>query len=131
MLMRLQYAVIYCSDMRRSVAFYRDQLGFPLKRESPEWTEFHCGPVTLALHLAKPGPNHPHPGGATGQAADPPAPGQAQLSFEVLDLEAFYREKKEKGVEFALPPTQPPFGAKFAVLLDPDGLPIAVTEVIR
>ncbi|MGH9786281.1 MAG: VOC family protein [Terriglobia bacterium] len=124
MLMRLQYAIVYCSDMRRSIAFYRDQLGFPIKRESPEWTEFHCGPVTLALHLAK-------PGDAARQAADPPAPGQAQLSFEVLDLNAFFREKKEKGVEFTLPPTPQEFGAKLAVLLDPDGLPISVTEPIR
>jgi lactoylglutathione lyase len=131
MLMRLQYAIVYCSDMRRSIAFYRDQLGFPVKRESPEWTELHCGPVTLALHLAKPSPNNPKPGDATQQAADPPASGQAQLSFEVLDLDAFYREKKEKGVEFALPPTPQEFGAKLAVLLDPDGLPISVTEVIR
>ncbi|MGH9784552.1 MAG: VOC family protein [Terriglobia bacterium] len=88
MLMRLQYAIVYCSDMRRSIAFYRDQLGFPVKRESPEWTEFHCGPVTLALHLAK-------PGASARQAADPPAPGQAQLCFEVLDLDAFFREIKE------------------------------------
>jgi len=131
MLMRLQYAIVYCSDMRLSVAFYRDQLGFPIKRESPEWTEFHCGPVTLALHVAKPGPNHPQPDEVTRQAAATPAPGQAQISFEVLDLDAFYREKKEGGVEFALPPTPQEFGAKLAVLLDPDGLPISVTEVIR
>ena len=127
MLMRLQYAIVYCSDMKRSIAFYRDQLGFPVNRESPEWTEFHCGPVALALHLAKPGPNNPQPGDASRQAA----PGQAQLSFEVLDLGAFYGEKKEKGVEFALSPTPQEFGAKLAVLLDPDGLPISVTEVIR
>ena len=54
MLLRLQSVIVYCSDMKRSIAFYRDQLGFPLKRESPEWSEFHCGPVTLALHLGQP-----------------------------------------------------------------------------
>jgi len=124
MLMRLQYAIVYCSDMRRSIAFYRDQLGFPVKRESPEWTEFHCGPVTLALHIAKPAQKKPWNRHETGS-------GQSELSFEVLDLDAFYREKKEKGGEFALPPTPQEFGAKLAVLLDPDGLPISVTEVIR
>ena len=124
MLMRLQHAIVHCSDMKRSVAFYRDQLGFPVKRESPEWTEFHCGPVTLALHIAKPALQKPSVQNET-------AAGQAQLSFEVLDLEAFYREKKEKRVEFALPPTPQEFGPKRAVLLDPDGLPISVTEVIR
>ena len=32
MLLRLQSVIVYCSDMNRSIAFYRDQLGFPLKR---------------------------------------------------------------------------------------------------
>ena len=124
MLMRLQYVIVYCSDMKRSITFYRDQLGFPLKRESPEWSEFHCGPVTLALHIAKPSQKEPWQHGKT-------QPGQAHLGFEVLDIEAFYKEKKEKGVEFALPPTKQEFGAKLAVLLDPDGLPISVAEAIR
>ena len=124
MLMRLQYVIVYCSDMRRSIAFYRDQLGFPLKRESPEWSEFHCGPVTLALHIGKPAQRKPWVHAET-------AAGQAQLSFEVLDMEAFYKEKKDKGVEFALPPTQQDLGAKLAVLLDPDGFPISVEQEIR
>ena len=131
MLMRLQYAIVYCSDMKRSLAFYRDQLGFPIKHESPEWSEFHCGPVTLALHIANPAPTKPWVGEAKRPMDDVSVAGQAQLSFEVLDLDAFYKEKKERGVEFALPPTPQEFGAKLAVLLDPDGLPISVTEVIR
>ena len=124
MLMRLQYVIVYCSDMKRSIAFYRDQLGFPLKRESPEWSEFHCGPVTLALHIGKPEQANPRVRAET-------AAGQARLSFEVLDIEAFCREKREKGVEFALPPTKQEFGTRLAVLLDPDGLPISVTEAFR
>ena len=124
MLMRLEYVIVFCSDMKRSIEFYRDRLGFPLKRESPEWSELHCGPVTLALHIGKPAPKSPWVRGET-------AAGQAQLGLEVLDLEAFYREKKEKGVEFALPPTKQEFGAHLAVLLDPDGMPISVTAEIR
>ena len=124
MLMRLQYVTVYCSDMKRSIAFYRDQLGFPLKRESPEWSEFHCGPVTLALHIVKPAQK------ATWVPRETPA-GRARLVFEVRDIEAFYREMKEKGVEFALPPTQQDFGAMLAVMLDPDGFPISVEQEIR
>ena len=124
MLLRLQSVIVYCSDMKRSIAFYRDQLGFPLKREALEWSEFHCGPVTLELHVGQPTQAKPWIHAET-------AAGQAQLSFEVLNIEAFYKETKEKGVEFALPPTQQEFGTRRAVLFDPDGLPISVTEAFR
>jgi lactoylglutathione lyase len=124
MLLRLRYAIVYCSDMKRSVAFYRDQLGFPLKTETPEWSELHCGAVTLALHIARPHERAPWHSKETDA-------GQAHLSFEVLDIEKFYQEMKQKGVEFAMPPTMQPFGQKLAILPDPDGFPISVTEEIR
>jgi len=33
--MRVNYAILFVSDMKRSVLFYRDVLGLPLKFESP------------------------------------------------------------------------------------------------
>ena len=38
--MRVNYAIVFVSDMTRSVIFYRDVLGLPLRFESPGWTEF-------------------------------------------------------------------------------------------
>jgi len=35
---RLSYAIVFVGDMARSVAFYRDVLGSPLKVESPHWS---------------------------------------------------------------------------------------------
>ena len=48
--MHIQYAMIFVSDMEASTAFYRDVIGFPLKFESPHWTEFASEGATLALH---------------------------------------------------------------------------------
>ncbi len=48
--MRLNYAIVFVSDMKRSVAFYRDTLGLPLRFESPHWTEFATAGASLALH---------------------------------------------------------------------------------
>ncbi len=124
MLVKLSHLIVYCSDMKRSVVFYRDQIGFPGKFESSEWTEFHSGPTTLALHHAKPASEKKWQQGQSEA-------GQAQPSFEVLDIETFYEEKKAKGVEFVLPPAVQDFGQKMAVLLDPDGLPISITEERR
>jgi carbon storage regulator len=49
---KFTHAIVFVSDMARSVAFYRDVLGLPLRFESPEWTEFETPGSTLALHLA-------------------------------------------------------------------------------
>jgi lactoylglutathione lyase len=38
--MRVSYAIVFVSDMQRSVAFYRDVIGLPLQFQSPGWTEF-------------------------------------------------------------------------------------------
>ena len=126
MLCKLEHVIICCSEMKRSAIFYRDVLGFPVKRESAEWTEFHCGGVTLALRLA-----------AISETAQnqrqhgQDLAGEAHLDFEVLDIEKFFQEKKERGAVFSLPPATTDSRRKRAVLLDPDGLPISVTEKIR
>ena len=51
--MRVNYAIIFVSDMKRAVSFYRDGLGLPLRFESSEWTEFATEGTTLALHTSK------------------------------------------------------------------------------
>lgn len=48
--MRVNYTIIFVSDMAPSISFYRDVLGIPLKFESPGWTEFVTEGVTLTLH---------------------------------------------------------------------------------
>jgi len=50
---RVNYQIVYVSDMKRSLSFYRDVLGIPLKFESPGWTEFATEGATLALHAAE------------------------------------------------------------------------------
>ena len=50
MFKQIDYTMVIVSDMARSIEFYRDKLGIPLKFESPDWTEFLTGTTTLALH---------------------------------------------------------------------------------
>lgn len=51
--MRVDYVIVFVSDMKRSTAFYRDVIGLPLKFESDGWTEFATEDATLALHAAE------------------------------------------------------------------------------
>lgn len=121
---QLDYTMVIVSDMARSVEFYRDKLGIPLKFESPDWTEFQTGTTTLALHSGG------IPRERTGGAGDKDA-GTCSIGFNVADVEKTYEELKAKGVRFVMPPTQRDGeGIKLAVCLDPDGLPVSFAQVI-
>ncbi|HLO01089.1 MAG TPA: VOC family protein [Pyrinomonadaceae bacterium] len=125
MFKQLDYTMVVVSDMQRSVEFYRDKLGIPLKFQTPEWTEFQTGSTTLALH-----------GGgvvsATPPAGDPTkVAGSCSIGFNVDDVEKTHLELQAKGIRFVMPPTQREGeGIKLAVCIDPDGLPIAFAETI-
>ena len=112
------HAIVFVSDMARSVAFYREILGLPLRSESSEWTEFETPGSTLALHLAD-GPATP------SQSMAPAA--QCQLGFSVEDIDAFHQQMIAKGVTCLQPPEEEDFG-KLAEYADPDGLPFSVVE---
>ena len=118
--MRLNYAIVYVSDMKRSVAFYRDALGLPLKFESPSWSEFATDGATLALHSSE-------TAAATMAVSLPPA-GQCRPGFSVSSLDDFHTRLTARAVPCVQEPHDT-FGARIAQYLDPDGLTISVGEL--
>jgi len=122
---QIDYTMIIVSDMKRSVVFYRDTLGIPLKFESPEWTEFATGATTLALHGGGIAREYQDTGDQSKTA------GACSIGFNVDDVDRTYEEMKAKGMTFVMPPTQREGeGIKLAVGLDPDGLPISFAQLI-
>jgi lactoylglutathione lyase len=121
---QMDYVMVTVSNMGRSVEFYRDKLGIPLKFESPDWTEFQTGATTLALH-----------GGGTPQSPSGdirPNASTCSFGFNVPNLDQTFEELKAKGVRFFMPPTvREPGNIKLAVCLDPDGLAISFAESTR
>jgi lactoylglutathione lyase len=125
MFKNLDYTMVVVSDMDKSVAFYRDTLGIPLKFQSPDWTEFQTGSTTLALHGGGIAPKQPPVGDPTKQA------GSCSIGFNVENVDRTYEELKAKGIRFVMPPAQREGeGIKLAVCTDPDGLPIAFAQTI-
>ena len=115
----VDYVMVTVSEMTRSVQFYRDKLGIPLRFESPQWTEFETGATVLALHG----------GGKLAAKSGEPLAGTASIGFYVENLAQKYDELKAKGVVFVMPPTErEEERIKLAVCLDPDGLPISIAE---
>ncbi len=80
---RFTYAIKYVADMDKAVAFFRDNMGLSLRFQSPGWSEFATGDVTLALHLA---------------TADEPA-GTTELGFRTQDVVAAYAANSVAFVE--------------------------------
>ncbi len=125
MFKQIDYTMVIVSDMNRSVEFYRDKLGIPLKFQSPDWTEFVTGATTLALHG---GGIRQEQSGLDGK--DKTA-GTCSIGFNVEDVDKTYEELKARGITFVMPPTQREGeGIKLAVCVDPDGLPISFAQMV-
>jgi lactoylglutathione lyase len=107
--------VLLVSNMEKSIRFYKDTLGLPVKTKSKDWTEFFDNNTVLALHPVKKKSNL-----KTG-------PG-ILVGFEVSDLDSTVKWLKEKKVKFFKKPKEEPFG-KHAIIQDPDGHLISIAEI--
>lgn len=121
--MRVNYAIVFVSDMKRAVSFYRDIIGLCLRFESPGWTEFATDGATLALHVSE---------GTSSEKENPqqvPA-GRCRPGLGVPNLDEFHKRMLERNVLCIQEPTNL-FGAKVAQYVDSDGLAISVGEERR
>jgi catechol 2,3-dioxygenase-like lactoylglutathione lyase family enzyme len=121
--MKINYAIVFVSDMKQSVGFYKNILGLPLKFETTHWTEFATEGVTLALHKSD----------VINSVKDDPKmepPGRCRTGFSVPNLNEFHKRMLEYGVECIQDPKEV-FGAMIAQYLDPDGMVLGVSEESR
>ncbi len=116
--MKVGYAIVFVSDMERSIAFYRDVIGLTLKFQTTHWTEFATEGATLALHKAD--------ATATPPVKAEPA-GRCRPGFAVQNIAEFHQRMIDRGVPCLQPPTET-FGACIAQYADPDGLVISVSD---
>ena len=115
MLTRLGAVILLVSDMKKSIDFYKDILGLPLKYQSEEWTEFFSNGTTLALRAAK------------ERQKTKSAPTML-TGFMINDLDSTVKRLKEKKVKFFKEPREEPFG-KHAIFEDPDEHLISIVQL--
>lgn len=108
---RFTYAIKYVADMERAIVFYRDTMGLPLKFQSPGWSEFATGDVTLALHLA---------------TSEEPA-GTIELGFRAADVTKEYAARAQNGLNFIEQPREV-HGTKIARFRDCDNAPSSLSS---
>ena len=114
MLKNLSSLMVYTHDMSRSVAFYRDTLGFKLDMESPFWSQFDLGGgLILGLHHA--------------DDSTPKPSGGWQPSFIVDDIVATKQHVLSAGGEMTGDLHDIPGGVVFT-FADPDGNELTVQQ---
>jgi lactoylglutathione lyase len=108
---KLSHIIEFVADMDRAIKFYRDVIGLPLKFQSPAWSEFATGEITLALH----------------PASEKNPAGRLEMGFNVPDLQQFHTEMTGKGVQFPMTPAKQDFGGMLAQFVDSEGAHISVS----
>ena len=113
--MNLNFIIVYVEDLQKLKAFYENALGMTYMG-AVSATNFATmrpsgGGAMVGLQ-AKAGSQLP-PGRET-------QPGSVELSFEVEDVDATYKQWKKNGVEIIAEPMDLPFG-RYMLAKDPEG----------
>jgi catechol 2,3-dioxygenase-like lactoylglutathione lyase family enzyme len=121
-------AILAVADVERSVAFYRDALGFEVEAlyDDPPYAA-----LTLAgtrLSLAEQGHAADDRPGVELEAPRDPGRANALLVVEVADARAEYERLGGLDVPFLAAPYEPPWGGCRFFCVDPDGYLVEIEE---
>jgi len=118
--MTFNHAMIYATDVAKSLEFYRGTLGLRVLQifehgGRPVYARLRAtqGSGTIALHQA-------------GGDWQPSPPGGIRLYFECKDLARTCQRLAKSGVAFKQMPKKMPWGWNHAYLHDPDGYEISL-----
>jgi catechol 2,3-dioxygenase-like lactoylglutathione lyase family enzyme len=112
--MTLNHAMIYVTDVERSIRFYVEALGMkPLAVQLPYYARLKSpqGTSTIALHQLEPGMQL----GAS-----------IRLYFETPELAEAVKRVKKAGFAVKSPPKKMPWGWTHAYVDDPDGYEVSL-----
>jgi lactoylglutathione lyase len=124
------FPIYAAENMAKSLAFYRDLLGFTVTYRWPEEGEPAFVSLDLgASHLGLGGrqARHPYTGTTYATGGTPPI----ELCIYVDDLDRAIAYLAEHDVPVLLQPTAQPWGERIAYVADPDGNHVLVIEPIE
>ena len=121
-------AILAVADVERSVAFYRDAIGFEVEAlyDDPPYATLALAGTRLSL--AEQGhPAEDRPGVEMTAPADP-AKANVVLVVEVDDARAEHERLSGLGVRFLAEPYEPPWGGCRFFCVDPDGYLVEIEQ---
>jgi catechol 2,3-dioxygenase-like lactoylglutathione lyase family enzyme len=120
--------ILAVSDVDRSLAFYRDLIGFEVEAtyDDPPYATLMLSRTRLSLaEQGHPAEDRP---GVTMTAPDDPTRANVALVVEVEDARGRYAELRQKGARFLAEPYEPPWGGCRFFCVDPDGYLVEIEQ---
>ena len=115
MIKRIWDITLTVSDLKRSVEFYEKTLGLQKKYEFNDYAGFDCGGVEIGLK--------------TWGEREKPRKGEPCIDFLVDNVDDFVELISRKGVRIIKKPEDSLWGSRFAIITDPDGHEIQISQV--
>jgi len=116
MLKKIMAVWLAVTDLEKSIAFYRDTLGLPLKSTEEGFADFKIKGAEVALGTKEMIEK------TTGQKIIIGGPRHLILGWDAVeDVDKLYKELKAKGVRFLTKLKTQPWGQRVAYFTDPDG----------
>ncbi len=122
---RLEGLTLAVADVKRSIEFYRDQLGLAVVVDkAPQFGMIRVGGKNggtiglLSMELVD---------GAAAKSWTPQQRAAIHVELSTDDLDALYNELKTRGVKFHAPPHDEPW-ERCMNILDPDGYTVEIAQ---
>lgn len=121
-------AILAVADVDRSVAFYRDLLGFAVDALYDDPPYASLSQAGMRLSLAEQGHPADDRPGVLMTAPDDPTRAAVVLVLEVADALGAHRHLQARGADMLAPPYSPPWGGCRFFVRDPDGFLVEMEE---
>jgi catechol 2,3-dioxygenase-like lactoylglutathione lyase family enzyme len=121
-------AILAVGDVDRSLAFYRDVIGFAVEAtyDDPPYATLTLAGTRLSLaeqgHTAEDRPD------VEMSVPENPSKAAVVVVVEVEDARAVYAELRGKGARFLAEPYEPPWGGCRFFCIDPDGYLVEIEQ---
>ena len=109
--------ILAVKDLDKSIAFYHDLIGLPIKNQRRTWVDLGTSGALLSLH----------PASLTAEHIGSSIENGITIGFLVGDVQTAVTELREKGVKVYREIVERDAG-KNAVVLDPDGYLVSLFE---
>jgi lactoylglutathione lyase len=117
MKLAMKYVILYVNDFDKTMKFYKDILGLPVKMQHDTYVEFDTGATTLSINTresVKEMIGLEMPAGSVASQT-------FELGFVVEDVEATIEALRGLDVPIYKEPVTKPWGQTVAYVTDPDG----------